>query len=95
LLVKGVDLETAKAVLRDVERVDVVTDLKINLGWKTCLFFMDKEMEAKIQRRILFNLKIPVVPVQDNIVFKLIIQRTENQGKHDMEDTKNMLRMKR
>jgi len=31
ILVKGVDLEKAEAVLRDVEGVDVVADLKINV----------------------------------------------------------------
>jgi hypothetical protein len=47
--VKGVDLEKAKAVLRDVEGVDVVADLKINVDGEACLFFMDEEMEEEIQ----------------------------------------------
>lgn len=59
VLVKGVNLEKAKAVLRDIEDVDVVADLKINVDGKTCLFFMDEEMEEKIQRRRLFNVEIP------------------------------------
>ena len=66
-----------------VEGVDVVADLKINVDGETCLFFTDEE---KIQRRRLFDVEVPVVPVEDNIVFKAILQRTEKQGKHDIED---------
>ena len=69
-----------------VEGVDVVADLKINVDGETCLFFMDEEIEEKIQRRRLFDVEVPVVPVEDNIVFKGILQRTEKQGKHDIED---------
>lgn len=36
--VSGVDLEKAKAVLRDVEGVDVVAYLKINVDWESCRF---------------------------------------------------------
>lgn len=89
-MVKGADFEKAKAVLRDVEDVDVVADLKINVEGETCLFFMDEEMEEKIQRRRLFDVEIPVIPVEDNVIFKEILQRTENQGKHDIEDIRRM-----
>ena len=47
ILVKGVDLEKAEAVLRDVEGVDVVVDLKINVDGETCLFLVNDEMEEK------------------------------------------------
>jgi hypothetical protein len=86
ILVKSADLEKAKAVLRNIEFVDVVADLEIVVDGETCLFFMDEEMEEKIQFRKLFGVEVPVVPVEDNIVFKAILQRTENQGKHDIED---------
>jgi len=94
ILVKGEDLEATKAVLRDVEGVDAVADLKINMNGETCLFFMDNEMEEKIQRRRLRGLEIPVIPVEDNIVFKAILQRGEAQGKHDIEDIRRMAKEK-
>lgn len=92
ILVKGVDLEKAEAILRDVEGVDVVADLEINVDDETYLFFMDDEMEEKIQQRKLFDVEIPVIPVEDNVIFKAILQRTENQGKHDIEDIQCMIK---
>ena len=52
---------------------------------------MDGEIEEKIRWRRLFGVKVPVVPVEDNIVFKGILQRTEKQGKHDIEDIQHMV----
>jgi hypothetical protein len=77
--------------LRNVEGVDVVADLKINVNGESCLFFTDGEIEEKIQWRRLLDVEVPVVPVEDNIVFKGILQRTEKQGKHDIEDIQHMV----
>ena len=63
ILVEGEDLEKVKAVLADVEGVDVVADLKMNVDGETCLFFMDEEMVENIQRRRLFDVEVPVIPV--------------------------------
>jgi len=90
ILVKSVDLEKAKAALKDVKGVDVVADLKITVNNKTCLFFMDEEMQQKIQKTTLFNIEIPLTPVEDNIILKAILQRTQKQNKHDIQDIKNM-----
>jgi len=92
ILVRAVDLEKAKDALKDIEGFDVVADLKINVNEEICLFFMDNEMEAKIQRRRLLDVEIPVIPIEDNIVFKAILQRTEKQGKHDIEDIQCMMK---
>ena len=78
ILVEGEDLEKAKAVLADVEDVDVVADLKIKVAEETCLFFMDEEMVENIQWRKLFDVEVPVIPVEDNVIFKAILQRGEN-----------------
>jgi len=91
VLVEGEELEKVKAVLADVEDVDVVADLKIKVAEETCLFFMDEEMVENIQRRKLFDVEVPVVPVEDNVIFKAILQRGENQGKHDIEDIEHMV----
>jgi len=95
ILVKGEDLEKARKALKDVDGVDVVADLKIKVDNDTCLFFMDDEMEEKIQRRKLFDVEVPVIPVEDNIIFKAILQRTEKQGKHDIEDIQCMIKNER
>ena len=92
ILVKGADLKKAQAVLRDIEGVDVVADFEINVEGETCLFFMDDEMIEKIQRRILSDVEVPVIPVEDNIAFKAILQRTQKQGKHDIEDVQCMIK---
>ena len=91
ILVEGEDLEKVKAVLADVEGVDVVADLKMNVDGETCLFFMDEEMVENIQRRRLFDVEVPVIPVEDNVIFKAILQRGENQGKHGIEDIQRMV----
>jgi len=92
ILVKGLDLGRAEAALRDIEGVDVVADLRTNVNGETRLFFMDDEMEKKIQQRRLFAVEVPVIPVEDNIIFKAILQRTEKQGKHDIEDIRCMIK---
>jgi hypothetical protein len=34
--------------------------------------------------------KVTEIPVEDNAVFKVILQRTGKQGKHDTEDIQHM-----
>jgi predicted nucleotidyltransferase len=92
ILVRDADLEKAKAAAMGIDGVDVVADLKMNVDGETCLFFMDQEMEQKIRRRKLFDVEVPVVPVEDNVTFKAILQRTEKQGKHDTEDIQCMIK---
>jgi predicted nucleotidyltransferase len=67
-------------MLKNVEGFDIVTDLKINTNQGICLFFMDKEMVEKTKWKKLFGLSVPVMPVEDNIVFKVILQRGEKQS---------------
>jgi hypothetical protein len=92
ILVSARDLEKAKAVLRDVEGFDVVADMEIKTDKGICRFFMDDEMIERIQQKQLFDMTVPVIPVEDNIIFKAILQRGEDQGKHDVEDIQYMTR---
>jgi len=91
VLVKGSDLEVALAAIKDVEGVDVVGDLEMETSQGRCRFFMDGQMIERIQRRRLLGVAVPVVPVEDNILFKAILQRQEDQGKHDVEDIRDMV----
>lgn len=90
ILVKAVDLEKAKTALKDIENLDIVADLEISTSQGVCRFFMDDEMITRTRWMQLLGVTVPVIPVEDNIVFKAILQREENQGKHDIEDIKCM-----
>jgi len=83
-------LEKAKAALKGIDGFDVVADMEIRTEQGTCSFFMDNEMVKRIRYKKLFGVTVPVIPVEDNIIFKAILQRVENQGKNDIEDIKHM-----
>ncbi|MCJ7430515.1 nucleotidyltransferase family protein [Candidatus Bathyarchaeota archaeon] len=90
ILVKIEDLEKARNALKNTEGFDIVADLKIKTNQGTCLFFMDKEMVERAKWKKLFGMSVPVISVEDNIVFKAILQRGEDKGKHDIEDIQHM-----
>jgi len=92
ILVRLEDLGKAKAALKgmDTEGFDIVPDLKIKTNQRSCRFFMDDEMIERIRRKQLLGETVPVIPVEDNIIFKAILQRGKDQGKHDIEDIKHM-----
>jgi len=90
ILVKDVDLEKATSALKDIEGFDVVADLEIKTNQGSCRFFMDDEMIERTQWKKLFGVTVPVIPVEDNVIFKAIVQRGEDQGKHDIEDIQQM-----
>jgi len=48
-------------------------------------------MMEKAEWKMLFGVKIPIISVEDNIVFKAILQRGEDEGKFDIEDIKSMI----
>lgn len=91
ILVKVEDLEKAKAALQDMDGFDIVAEVEINAEGKLCRFFMDKEMIERTRRGRLFGVTVPVIPVEDNIIFKAMLQRDATQGKHDIEDIKYMI----
>jgi hypothetical protein len=90
ILVGVEDLKKAKNVLKNVEGFDIVADLKINTNQGICFFFLDKEMVERAKWKKLFGISVPVIPIEDNIVFKAILQRGENEDKHDTEDIQHM-----
>jgi len=92
ILVKSEDLEKAKAALRNLEGVDIVADLTLKTSLGVYRFFMDDEMISKMRWKKLVDVKVPLIPVEDNIIFKAILQRGEAEGKHDIDDIKGMLR---
>jgi predicted nucleotidyltransferase len=49
-------------------------------------------MMERIKYRKLFDIEVPLIPVEDNIILKAILQRSEKEGKHDIEDIKSMIK---
>lgn len=95
ILVKNTDFDIAKNSLRNIEGIDIVADLKIVKNGKNYFFSMDDEMIERIKYRKLFDVEVPLIPVEDNIILKAILQRSEKEGKHDIEDIKNMIKNER
>lgn len=86
ILVKRKDLGKAKSLLKNVgkEHFDVVAG--------SDQIRLDDEMVKRTRHRPLFGVTVPVIPVEDNIILKAILQRGEDQGKHDIDDVKSMIR---
>jgi len=94
ILVRAADQKKVKAVLKDldIEGFDVVADFEVKTDQGICSFFMDDEMIERTRWMRLLGVLVPVIPVEDNIVFKAILQRGENQGKHDIDDIEHMIK---
>ena len=88
ILVKCGDLDRVESALKDThyEWIDVWCGPEIETEQGTCLFFLDDEMIKRIQSKKFLGVTVPVISVEDNIVFKAILQRGEEQGKHDIDD---------
>jgi len=93
ILVRLEDLNRAKAAIKDIDikGFDIVADLEIEANQEGCRFFMDDEMIERTKWKQLFDVTVPIIPVEDNIIFKAILQRGEAQGKHDIEDIRHMV----
>jgi len=93
ILVRVEDLHEAKIALKNIniDCIDVVANLEIQTNHGNFRFFMDDEMVERIRWKQLFGVSIPVIPVEDNIIFKAIAQREEDQRKHDLEDLRCMI----
>jgi predicted nucleotidyltransferase len=77
--------------LNGVVGLDVAGCLKLNGAGGVYSFFMDEEMVERIKLKPLLSVNVPVVPVEDNILFKAILQRGEAENKFDVEDIRDMV----
>ena len=91
ILVGSADFRKAESVLKGIDGFEVVGDLEIETDKGVCRFFMDDEMIDRVEWKQLFGVTVPVVPVEDNIIFKAILQRGGDRGKHDIEDIRHMV----
>jgi hypothetical protein len=92
ILVRDIDFEKAKNAFKNIKGIDIIADLKIVKNNRTYSFSIDNEMMERIKYRKLFDIEVPLIPVEDNIILKAILQRSEKEGKHDMEDIKSMIK---
>lgn len=92
ILVKEEDLGKAREALNGVVGLDVAGYLKLNVVGGIYFFFMDEEMVEQITLKPLFGMVVPVVPVEDNILFKAILQRGKAENKFDVEDIRDMVK---
>jgi predicted nucleotidyltransferase len=54
-------------------------------------FILDAEMAARIRHHKLMGVDLPVLSIEDNIVFKAVLGRGSEIGKHDWEDVAALL----
>jgi len=94
ILVANADLERAKAALKglDLKGFDFGAGGAIPTPECMCGFFLDEEAIERIQWKRFLGVSVPVISVEDNIVFKAILQRGEEEGKHDIEHIRDMVR---
>ncbi len=94
ILVRCEDLEKARTALAglDLQGLDIGCGAEIMIAQSAYPFFLDDEMMDRAEWKELFGVKVPVIPVEDNIVFKAILQRGEAEGKLDVEDIKSMIK---
>lgn len=94
ILVRCEDLDKAKAALRDIDTTgfDLGCGADIPTPEGVCSFFLDQEMVEKIQWKRLLGVTVPLMSPEDNIVLKAILQRGSEQGKHDIQDIRDIIR---
>jgi len=97
ILVADDDLEKAKAALKGVslEGFDFGAGGTIPTPQGVCSFFLDEEATKRIQRKQFLGVDVPVISVEDNILFKAILQRGAEEGKHDVEHIRDMIEHER
>jgi hypothetical protein len=97
ILVANNDLEKAKVALKDLdlEGFDFGAGGTIPNPQGVCRFFLDEEAIRRIQWKQFLGMDVPVISVEDNILFKAILQRGEEEGKHDVEHIRDMIKHER
>ena len=98
ILVKKNDMRKVESVLglsirnmqTKVDSIDLVFEVGIKTESKIMRFFMDEEMQKNLRYRRLYELEVPVVPLEDNIILKAALGRGSDQGKFDLQDIIDM-----
>jgi hypothetical protein len=71
--------------------VDLVAGLTMFEGELSYTVDLDDEMAARRTAHEIAGVRVPVIPVEDNLLLKAVWGRGPEQGKHDWEDVRAML----
>lgn len=82
--------ESAEYALSKIEGLHLFDLLRVDVGAKGYLFFMDNSMESNIRRCELRGVELPVIPVEDNIILKSLCWRGTGNA-FDLFEVKDMV----
>lgn len=74
------------------DSIDVVFELPIPVRGRLISFLMDNEMEKRLKVGKVLGVTVPLVPIEDNIILKAMLQRGPKEGKSDIQDIRYMAR---
>jgi hypothetical protein len=67
-------------------------DLTVRRAGVTYPFVLDSAMCARLRRQSLLGSMVPVLPPEDVVLHKLLLDRGADQGKHDRVDAQGIVR---
>lgn len=74
-----------------IEKIEIAMEPRVSVDTGSYIFSFDSIMIRRRKQARLFNLKVPVISVEDNIAFKCLLQRGVKDNKHDLQDARHML----
>jgi predicted nucleotidyltransferase len=80
------DNTLGKATKIHLDRIELVCHLSVKEDNNLMPFNLDEEMISRIQFKKINDLVVPVLAIEDVIVFKAMLQRGKEYGKFDLED---------
>jgi len=86
VLVFDRDFEKAERVMGKMDGVELCKGKFKKIGKKEYYLGLDEEMFARKQTRTFFGVEVNLISVEDNILFKAILQRGEEEEKFDLKD---------
>lgn len=86
---KAVQFDGGRILWRGIIMTD---DLTVRQNGAVYPFILDASMIAHLQRKPLLGSKILLLSPEDVLVYKLLLYRTENQGKFDVPDAEGIIK---
>ena len=84
-------LTKGKFMYLNDEKIEIVSDLVISIGLKKYLIGLTELVCDNLDFIEVSNTKVQMLPVEDTIIIKAILQRGFEYGKHDIDDIKALL----
>ena len=86
---KAVQFDGQRILWRGIKFFD---DLTVRRAGVTYPFVLDSAMCARLRRQSLLGSMVPVLPPEDVVLHKLLLDRGSDQGKHDRIDAQGIVR---